>query len=185
MKNVSAFLPLLGRSIANTKFAFAFLSSCKSFGQEGFLAGNSRTVNPLLIHTQAGAMQIPSPAHPVHFHCCCRGRAEVIPSDPSTPWPLCWGFAAGWLNKLISSLRSLFSLWARLWKTACLACISISHPHFGLRAISFPLWKLTEVLAWTCGGEWPHGVSKNCWKYFTWQYKLYFYTVFVLFTQEE
>lgn len=47
---MSAFLQLFGRNVANTSFAFAFLSFSESFGQEGFLAwqpqGCKSSVNP-------------------------------------------------------------------------------------------------------------------------------------------
>lgn len=66
-----------------------FFLSVSPLVRRGSWLGNPRTVNPLLIQTQAGAMRIPSLARPVHFHCRSEGRAEVIPSDPSSPRPLC------------------------------------------------------------------------------------------------
>lgn len=74
-----------------SKYQFCFCLSCSQWvlwsGGGPGLATLGLTI--LLIHTQAGAMRIPSPARPVHFHHCSKGRAEVIPSDPSGPWPRC------------------------------------------------------------------------------------------------
>lgn len=77
--------PVLWQERSKYQFSFGF-----SFVQRVVWSGGiPGAVNPLFIPTRAGAMRIPSPSRPVHFHCRGKGGAEVIPWHPSCPRPLC------------------------------------------------------------------------------------------------